>query len=364
MVYLATITLAPALAAAATLTPMDLGTSSPGPPRTPPPEVHSTELSVLTYNVRGLPWPLAAGRAAALKEIGAELAQMREDGRQPDVVLIQEGFRGEVRDLVKASGYRYWVQGPNRSERAADAPTAEGRAYRTVRYLNSGEGWGKFTGAGLHILSDVPVADVRAAPYRYCAGFDCLANKGVMLARLDLPQVPGGVDIINTHLNSKRASKVPLARSLAAHNLQTEQLIAFINDHRDEGAPLLVGGDFNVRNAPDRYNHQAALRPYRVVSEYCNDPASACEGQSPQAGAQPWLQSQDLQAFVPAGAVDVRPVKVETLFKAGAARASLSDHDGYLVRYRLSWSPPVATPAPVEIKPQFKTPGLKVSWKY
>ena len=74
------------------------------PPPPPAPAAQTAEISVLTYNVRGLPWPIARGRGAALREIGAELAQMRREGREPDVVLIQEGFRAEMADLVKASG--------------------------------------------------------------------------------------------------------------------------------------------------------------------------------------------------------------------------------------------------------------------
>ena len=33
---------------------------------------HTAEISVLTYNVHGLPWPLAQRRGTALREIGAE----------------------------------------------------------------------------------------------------------------------------------------------------------------------------------------------------------------------------------------------------------------------------------------------------
>jgi endonuclease/exonuclease/phosphatase family metal-dependent hydrolase len=298
------------------------------------------ELSVLTYNIKGLPWPIANGRAAALREIGEELAALRREGRQPDVVLIQEGFRGEVGDLVKASGYRYWARGPGRAQRPEGSAPETGRTFRPGRHL--GEGWGKFTGGGLHVLSDVPITDVRNAPFRYCAGLDCLANKGAMLARIALPGAPVEIDVVNTHLNSRRAARVPLSRSLQAHNLQTEELLAFIAAHRGADAPLLVGGDFNVKNAPDRYGHQAAARPYRVVSEFCNSADAACEGQAP-AGKEPWLRSQDLQAFVSQGPVEVRPVRVDTLFRASPSGARLSDHDGYLVRYRLSWT--AAAPA-------------------
>ncbi|WP_309644685.1 endonuclease/exonuclease/phosphatase family protein [Phenylobacterium sp.] len=355
--YLATIAMTSVLATAPAPEP-----APGGEPRSLATQ-QGVELSVLTYNVKGLPWPIALGRASALKDIGAELATMRLEGRQPDVVLIQEGFRAEIRDLVQASGYQYWARGPARSERRSGPPPEAGQSFRPVRYRTSGEGWGKFTGAGLHVLSDVPIVDVRSTAYRYCAGLDCLANKGAMLTRLALPGSPVEIDIVNTHLNSKRAAKVPRARSLHAHNLQTEELFAFIQANRATGTPLLVGGDFNVKNAPERYDHKAAARPYRVVSEFCHDPANVCEGEA--STRQPWLAAQDLQAFGHDGPVSVQPIKVQTLFSAERPGPRLSDHDGYLVRYRLLWNS-AAAPArrPVEVKPQFRTWGVKVSWSY
>ena len=298
----------------------------------------SRELSVLTYNIHGLPWPMAAHRGEALKAIGRELAEMRKAGRQPDIVLIQEGFRGETADLARISGYRYWAKGPTRSERPSEPAPADGGAYRKARYRTRGEGWGKFTSAGLHVLSDAPILGVSTAAFHYCAGFDCLANKGVMMTRIAVPGVPGGVDVVNTHLNSRHASKTPDAHSLQAHNLQIDELNAFITDHHDVERPLLVGGDFNVRRAPDRYYHAAANRPYGVVAEYCAD--TACEGQALGAEGRPWLKTQDLQAFASLGPVDVRPIKVETVFASPDNGGKLSDHDGYLVRYRLSWTAP------------------------
>lgn len=331
-------------------------------PSQPTPVAFSTELSVLTYNVKGLPWPVATGRAAALKAIGAELAAMRREGQQPDVVLIQEGFRGEVAELVRASGYRYWAQGPNRSERAEGAAPDAGRLYRAVRHIRSGEGWGKLTGAGLHVLSDTPIVDVRSRPYRYCAGFDCLANKGAMLARLAPPGAPTVIDVVNTHMNSRRAARVPAERALQAHQLQTEEFLDFIADQRAADAPMLVGGDFNVKNAPERYDHRAEARPYRVVSEFCSKAADTCEGHAAPAEAKPWLRSQDLQAFTATDAVEVRPMRVETVFGPGP-KGRLSDHDGYLVRYRLNWAPAAAAKPPVQVRPQMPA-GLKVSWTY
>lgn len=322
----------------------------------------STEISILTYNVRGLPWPIAHGRAEALRKIGEQLAALRAAGRQPDLVLIQEGFREEVATLVEASGYRYWAQGPSRAERTPTTAVV----WRDGGPPALGEGWGKFTGAGLHVLSDAPITKVLSTTYSSCAGLDCLANKGAMLVRVALPELPVEVDIVNTHLNSRRAAKAPLKRTLLAHNLQLEQLYAFISAHRAPGAPLLIGGDFNVRNAPERYYHKAEQRPFAVVSEFCSSTASGCGGPA-RLDERPWLRSQDLQAFDEADAVQVRPLRAEAVFTAEDENGRLSDHDGYLVRYRLTWNPadlPRNTERPVEVRPQFGKWGVKVSWKY
>jgi len=328
----------------------------------------TTQISVMTYNIQGLPWPIASGRGEALKAIGRRLAQMRREGRNPDVLLIQEGFRAEVADLVKASGYRYWVQGPARSDRALSPPPADWPRYDPVRYPISGEGWGKLTNGGLHVLSDLPIVEVRSAPYRYCAGLDCLANKGVMLARVSVPGFPAPVDIVNTHMNSKRKAKAPMARTLKAHNLQTNELITFIKAERGAENPLLVGGDFNVRNAPARYDYLAGARPYVVVSEFCNSPRARCAGQGPAPDRKPWLRSQDLQAFDGGGLVDVRPIKVETVFRAAPGARAPSDHEGYLVRYQLSWSADALAraqaPPAVKVQPRFGAWGLKATWRH
>lgn len=304
----------------------------------------TSDISVLTYNVRGLPWPLASGRGDALRAIGQELAQMRQSGVQPDVVLIQEGFRREVAELVQASGYRYWAKGPGR-----------------------GPGFGRLASAGLHVLSDAPILDVRRHAFGTCAGLDCFANKGAMRVRLAIAGSPTPIDIINTHLNSRSASRAAPAESLAAHNAQIRQLDAFVSETRAEGVPVIVGGDFNVKNAPQRYYFNALERPYTVVSEYCSQRAQTdCGGEDPI--TEPWLRSQDLQAFVPDEQVSVRPLKTDILFAGAKGRAQLSDHEGYVVRYQLQWSRPDPTfkyraSDSVVVKPRMGAWGVKISWK-
>lgn len=322
-----------------------------------PDPVQSGEISVLTYNVRGLPWPLASNRGKALREIGRELAALRRDGHQPDVVLIQEGFRSEIATLVRESGYRYWAQGPTREER-----TPFDGVIVAARDALKGEGVGKLSGGGLHVLSDAPILEVRTAAYNNCAGFDCLANKGAMLVRLQPAWSPVPIDVVNTHMNSRRASGAPRRRTLPAHHGQTQELAAFLKANRDAEHPLLLGGDFNIRNSPQRYYFDALERPYTVVGEFCSRPGSGCGDNATDGTSEPWLRTQDLQGFGQ-GMVRVQPVNSELMFEGGAVKP-LSDHPAYLVRYQLSWNPTVVAayrPNPaLEVKPHKL--GFKVSW--
>src|SRR5204862_8341823 len=74
---------------------------TPPAPFQPVGPIRPVTLSVMTYNVEGLPWPVRRGRGSQLKAIGEQLAALRARGLQPDVVLLQEGFRSEVADLIE-----------------------------------------------------------------------------------------------------------------------------------------------------------------------------------------------------------------------------------------------------------------------
>lgn len=290
----------------------------------------------MTYNVEGLPWPVRRGRGEALKRIGQQLAAMRAHGREPDVVLLQEGFRDEVWDLIDDSGYPYVARGPRRGQRDPSYfPKDERPDYRRVKYRGKGEGLGKWGSSGLWVLSNHPIEWVNSHAYRYCAGLDCLANKGVMLVAVQAPGLPVPVEIANTHLNSKGASGVPRKRATAAHHLQADELKRFMLTDRPPGAPLIVGGDFNVMGSADRFDYVMSDYPFEVVSRWCHERPKACDTQISYDGDAPWLDTQDLIGFLSGDAVEVAPIAVEAMFD-GATEPVLSDHDGYRVTFRLT----------------------------
>lgn len=295
-------------------------------------------LDVLTYNVEGLQWPARGGRAPDLARIGQNLRTLREEGRAPDIVLFQEVFSGAAVRAVKDSAYPYMIGGPARTSRATDiAPDArrEGKVRPT-----KGEIGFRFTGSGLVIASRWPVTlAVRDAYSRKtCAGFDCLANKGVVLVRVTVPGVPVPVEFADTHMNAQRASKVRLERHRAAHRFQSEELALFLERHHDPQAPLILGGDFNMRRSHERYDAFRSRIAFGQVHEHCAVPGR-CDVRMSWDGDEPWMDTQDLQFFASGTAASVSPQRVEAMFDGSPDSPQLSDHDGFRVIYRLWVNP-------------------------
>ena len=301
---------------------------------------HAT-LSVLTYNIEGLAWPARTGRSPALHAIGEQFAALRQSGAAPDVVMVQEMFSGPAKAAVAATGYPAIVSDPRRS--TASQPTGLAPLPGKAR-LKRGELGLRFMGSGLAIASRYPIidSDLRAYGKRSCAGFDCLANKGILLARISIPGVPTPVDLYDTHLNARRASRAPAERNLAAHDRQTAEAAEFMAQTSRAGHPIIFGGDFNMRRSPERWDNFSRYHALRLVHQACMARGSGCDVKMSWDGDAPWMDTQDLQFFAGGDRVDVSPIRVEAMFDGSPASPKLSDHDGFLVTYELSWSQKIA----------------------
>ncbi len=300
-----------------------------------------TTLSVLTYNIEGLAWPARQGRGPALREIGERLAAMRAAGAAPDIVMFQEMFSDAAKRAVADAGYPAIAPGPDRRTRSGDSVDDPLPGSRNVR---RGEIGLRLLGGGLAITSRYPIthSERRAYGRRSCAGIDCLSNKGVMLARIVIPGVPTPIDLYNTHMNSGRASRVAEERHLAAHERQALEASWFIERTHDDRFPLVFGGDFNMRHSEDRWDNFSRYQSLELVHRLCADPDSGCDVRMSWDGDEPWMDTQDLQFFWSGEAVTMRPIRVETMFDGGPSGPQLSDHDGFLVTYELSWPVSVA----------------------
>lgn len=262
---------------------------------------------------------------------------MREAGTGPDLILFQEMFSGAAKKAVASSGYPAIESGPRRTTRAPKEPLERlpGRAN-----VKRGEVGIHLTGSGLAIASRYPIVatDMIAYGAQACAGLDCLANKGIMLARIVIPGAPTPIDVYGTHMNSRGASKAPEPRNLAAHDRQTLEASYFIDSTHDDNFPIIFGGDFNMKHSEGRWENFSRYQSLTLAHRVCANKSSGCEVKMSWDNDEPWMDTQDLQFFWDGSLVKVRPIRVEAMFDGSPDSPVLSDHDGFMVTYELSWS--------------------------
>ena len=292
------------------------------------------ELSVLTYNVKGLPWPIAKGRVDALKQIGLRLSDLRMQGRHPEIIVLQEAFTNEAQAIAAEAGYRYVANGPSSEEKSTMTANVKDAQFSKNGSWLKGEGLGKWTNSGLQILSDFPITAVHTEPFpaTACAGYDCLANKGVMMAHIYVEPLKTTIQIGNTHMNSKRHSMVSKDRRLYAYRRQVDAAHAFYRKYRDNRFPLIFGGDFNPGKMAKRQSilfskdwpvnpTNDALRILSKRTEMSADAMSALE------------RAADWQFVEPGSIADLQVRSAEIPFGFDPLGSSLSDHIGYSISY-------------------------------
>ena len=298
------------------------------------------DISIMSYNVHGLPWPLTRGRPGALRKIGARLAAMRAEGNQPHLVLLQEAFTHNAKAIAREAGYPYAVTGPGRADRWRAHPDAgEVRFVRADNKLK-GEGDGTFEDSGLLVLSDYPILDVKRMPYsRFaCAGYDCLANKGVLLVRVGVPGAEKPLTIVDTHMNSRGASGVSPLRSDAAYARQAKELRDFVSANIPGDVPAVVAGDFNIKH--DAYRRAMITGGGGVLTGAEDAIRSALSGSAAldDKAAVETIADHGADWLFARGGAGTRLTleRVSVPFGKEPNGKSLSDHYGYVAYYALS----------------------------
>lgn len=306
----------------------------------------AVSISVMTYNVNGLPWPLASRRTGAFGQIESRLRRMRASGRQPHVVVLQEAFTAPAKQIAANSGYRFIASGPTRDMRSIVRPISSDHAFVQKASLSKGEMSGKYLDSGLQIASDYPIVSVtRAAfPAYACAGYDCLANKGVMLVTIKVPGNVQPITIATTHMNSKRASGVSQTRSLYAYQRQVDFINGFIAKHRDPRLTIIFAGDFNASNVQRRnylfgrgtasWAIQAA-NPVQSALDRCLQSTPPCTGKIPPIASFIRERARDWQFYIPGVTGSIAAVGVTVPFGLERTGKMMSDHVGYGITYQL-----------------------------
>ncbi|UAK26225.1 endonuclease/exonuclease/phosphatase family protein [Sphingomonas nostoxanthinifaciens] len=311
-------------------------------------------LSVMTYNIEGLPTPVRFGRSDAARRIAEQLAAMRADGAQPHVVVLQEAFGSAQRSIGRKAGYRYVAFGPDRDLVNHEPESDADRAFARRGNFMKGEGIGKWAGSGLAILSDYPIVSVArtAFPTFACAGYDCLANKGVMLAMVQVPGAAQPVAVVATHMNSRQASGVSADRFTYAWMRQSETIGSFLKANLAAGTPYVLAGDTNIGKSVERraaFEAMLASLPratdagvVRTALGTCLGADSGCAlGQAVEV-KKAFRRGKDWQAYASGAELAIAPAAIDAPFGHDANGRMLSDHIGYTAFYRLADARPAA----------------------
>ena len=295
------------------------------------------DITLMTYNVHGLPWPIVEDRSTELQAIGDQLKMMRERHVQPSIVAVQEAFVPEAKAIGRTAGYRYVAFGPAEDADGALAPGDDGFVAQGSRLV--GERLGKHVDSGLAIFSDYPILAVRRMAYPVCAGYDCLANKGALAALIAVPGIATPILVVDTHLNSNAASGAPNARAIYAYRRQLDLLSSFIAAMGAGDRPVLVAGDFNVGRDLAR-RAQFDLRMFggndllQAAAVTCRS-APACPVAQPLAMAESLGRAKDWLMYRSSPTVGITPIALGAPFGRRADGAMLSDHIGIVAQYRI-----------------------------
>jgi len=191
----------------------------------------AASLRVLSFNIWGLPAPIG-------RDLLPRLERIAEAIQDYDLVLIQEAFDQSTARLPEMSGFPYAYHHQNLD------------LWRQA--------------SGLMILSRFPIVDTDFMPFPGLAPPDLLANKGVLFARLQHPDL-GYLDVYNTHYQSRQQPDAAEVR-IRSNNTTLKHLLL----KHQQYFPTIIGGDFNA--VPGRPEHQDLLQRLPLIDTYTAAP--------------------------------------------------------------------------------------------
>lgn len=200
-------------------------------------------IRVATLNVWALPTPLAEQVSARMDAIAALLPAL-----ELDAISFQEVWTPSARDVLIAGGNR-----------------------ANLRHVWHNDA--SFGGSGLLVLSRLPIEQVRferyalrGLPEKISQG-DFYGGKGFAQVRLGTPA--GAITLVNTHLQARYSKTVPHEY----RTLRTGQIVQLALATREVRGPVIVVGDFNLRDHDESYRVLTGLTGLRDVAAELNHAA-------------------------------------------------------------------------------------------
>jgi endonuclease/exonuclease/phosphatase family metal-dependent hydrolase len=281
-------------------------------------------IKVLSYNAQFFP-PLGDWFEGDRGEDGYRLKQVAERVKDYDIIVLNEVFDdGQREDLIKELR-RHWAAAGKTLY--ACGPTDEDHS---LLGINLGRDFDE--DGGTIILTHFPIVERHQEVFKDAEGYDDMANKGVLHARL---QRSGAyLDVFATHLQAGTSREERAARAK-----QFAVVRDFMRQHDDSAHPCLFLGDLNVRSDEPEYREMLAVlrqaRPWNDVWTYF--PATASARGATNSPLAPGSGSRIDYVFYSTGSGrggNLVPRGVSVLPFLDSRVRSLSDHSGVLAQFR------------------------------
>lgn len=264
------------------------------------PSCKETEVTIVTYNVHGLPSDLADTDPEKIKQIGPLLNRY-------DIVLIQEDFVYH-KELAAEAEHPY------------QEPITEEELIKSMQEESPLE-----IKNGLSTFSHLPIDKYAHRGWNACNGLatdsrDCLAPKGFSVGECEV--APGvKIDIYNCHMDAGSSPG-----DIAARQKQIQQLAEFM-DRRSRYHGVILACDTNLESS-DQYDLENLLR-ITGLQDSCQTLGCSEPGLIDRIlyRSSALVQIQPLRWYTPEEFVDER-------------EEPLSDHKPVAVNFKISLMPP------------------------
>jgi endonuclease/exonuclease/phosphatase family metal-dependent hydrolase len=262
------------------------------------------DLTVLVYNIWGLPSWMNHASSARYARIACELERL-----QPDLVLLQEAWTKAAETAVPTNGG--WA--------VARAPAAS-----------------FFRRNGLLVMSRYPIIGGEFRPFTSAAFPDSIVRKGALKVTVLLP---GGqhLNVWNVHLQAGNATRV--------RSRQIAELASWVRAAEDGQVADLVAGDFN--STPDSPQFQQLSHELgRTAQEIAHQEYfPTYDDLSPNPKAAETLDYLFIRPRIDLSDLEAAP---GVRFATADRRQRLSDHLALEVALRLGAAPALITTAGVK----------------
>lgn len=206
-------------------------------------QIVAEQLSIATFNVWGMPWYLGGKDPHRYSQIGKNFVSL-----DFDIICLQEMWDQATAAIIAHAGYATVIHTP------------------AIHKIPGGN--------GLCILSKYPATEWWSLEFATTLGVERAVKKGALYARLEYE--PGRcIDVVNLHmLSSSKLLGERRATEARAH--QIKELVEWITRRRHRQIPLIVAGDFNIRDTSWLYPQLAALGSDTFA--LCNRPFNHSDG--------------------------------------------------------------------------------------